>query len=384
MFQVGKVQYAPARLLPGVVLLKAGRQLHQAPHRGPGQGQIGQQLPAVPAQVLKELVHLLLAAGAQSLHPLRRLQVLHALFPPRRRELHWQGPVHAVPAVRRQQGPHPLDGLGETGAVILAEHAVPAGEFQRPEQQLQAALPLPPGVGQQQRPPGGVPRVGDPLQGESRPLLVQPGRRVRVALDAAEHVQHDLLQAAVVPPGGHGVHQGGKVPLRVQILVLAVQGLPQHPGHQDRALPLVAQPKVRVQPDLVAALPQQSGTEGVHRGDLGLVDQRGLPPQVPVVGPLRQPVGQLLSNPGPQLCRSRPGICNDQEVVDIRSLPGHLVQQPLHQHPGLARAGRSRHQQSAPPVMDCSALFLCQGKGHLRVLLSLSAPFTGSTPASLP
>ena len=29
-------------------------------------------------------------------------------------------------------------------------------------------------------------------------------------------------------------------------------------------------------------------------------------------------------------------------------------------------------------------LFLCQGKGHLHVLLSLSAPFTGSTPASLP
>ena len=151
---------------------------------------------------------------------------------------------------------------------------------------LQAADAVPPqpgGILQKQRPPGSLAHIGDPLQLPRRLLLLQPAQGLRVALDPPKHIQHDLGQAAVVPSGGEGVHQKGKVPLWVDALVLLLQHILQHLGHHHMALPLVAQAEVRVQIQQVPALPKEGCTEGVNGGDLRLIDQGGLPAEVPVI-----------------------------------------------------------------------------------------------------
>ena len=185
-----------------------------------------------------------------------------------------------------------------------------------------------------------------------------------MALHLAEDIHHNLGQTAVVPAGGQGVHQQGKRAVLCQVLIPAVQQLLQHLGHEDAALPLVAQAEVRVQVQQVAALPKQGGAEGVDGGNLRLVDQGGLAAEVAVVGRLSQPVGQLLSNAATKLCRRRLGVCNHQEAVDVQPLPGHPVQQPFHQHTGLARPRRRRYQQLPAPVVYNLSLFFCQWKGH--------------------
>ena len=270
-----------------------------------------------------------------------------------------------VPAVGIQQLVELCDALVQGGGIVDLQQLVLPHQFQR----LADAFPAPAAPAaqllQQDGPPGGVLHVRPRLQLPAALLLPQPAGGVWMALHPSGDVQHDLGQTAVVPPGGQGVHQPGEGPLGVHALIPAVQGLLQHPGHQHLGLPLVAQAEVRVQVQQVAALPQQGGAEGVDGGDLGLVDQGGLPPQVPVVGPLRQPVGQLLGDTGPQLRRRRLGVGDDQELVDVQPLALHPVQQPLHQHPGLARPGGGGNQELSPPVPDDFLLFLCQGKGHV-------------------
>ena len=124
-------------------------------------------------------------------------------------------------------------------------------------------------------------------------------------------------------------------------------------------LPLVAQAEIRVQVQQVAVLPEEGGTEGVDGGNLRLVDQGGLAAEVAVVGGLRQPVRQLLGDAPPQLGRRRLGEGDHQEAVDVEPLLGHPIQQPLHQHPGLARPRRRRYQQLAAPVVYNFSLFVC-------------------------
>ena len=203
-----------------------------------------------------------------------------------------------------------------------------------------------------------------------------------MALDLVEHGGGNLGQTAVVPPGGEGVHQLGEGAVFLQILIAVVQHLLQRLGQEDPPLPLVAQPEVRVQVQQVAVLLEQRLAEGVDSGYLGPVDQGGLAAEVAVVGVLRQPVGQLLGNAAPQLRRRGLGVCNNQKTVDVQAFGGHPVQQPLHQHPGLARPRRRRHQQLAAPVVYDFSLFLCQWKGH-RCRLLYPASTTRLLPSGL-
>ena len=187
-----------------------------------------------------------------------------------------------------------------------------------------------------------------------------------MGLHPAPDVQDDLHEPGVVPPGGHGVHQPGEVAVRRDVLIALLQHVVEGAEHEDARLPLVAQPEVRVQVQQVAALPQQLGAEGVNRGDLGLVNQSRLTAQVGVGGPLRQPGGQLLHDAAPQLGGGGLGVGDHQEAVDVQPLPRHPGQEPLHQHPGLARPGGGGHQQPAAPVVHCGLLFGCQGECHGR------------------
>ena len=234
-------------------------------------------------------------------------------------------------------------------------------------------------VVQQQAAPGGLPRVVYPLQGKGPLLPVQPGGGIGVGLHPPPDVQHDLHEPAVVPPGGHGVHQPGEVAPLGDVLIAPIQHIVEGAEHEDARLPLVAQAEVRIQLQQVAALPQKLGAEGVDGGDLGLIDQGGLPPQVGVGGALRQPGGQLLHDAAPQLGGGGLGVGNDQEAVDVQPLPLHPGQEPLHQYPGLAGAGGGGHQQPAAPVVYRGLLFTCQGKGH-RALLSAQRGWVRFSP----
>ena len=187
-----------------------------------------------------------------------------------------------------------------------------------------------------------------------------------MGLHPAPDIQDDLHQPGVVPPGGHGVHQLGKVAARHDVLIAPLQHVVEGPEHEDARLPLVAQAEVRIQVQQVAALPQQLGAKGVDRGDLCLVNQSRLTAQMGVGGVLRQPGGQLLHDAAPQLGGGGLGVGDHQEAVDVQPLPRHPGQEPLHQHPGLARPGRGGHQQSAAPVVYRGLLFGCQGECHGR------------------
>ena len=185
-----------------------------------------------------------------------------------------------------------------------------------------------------------------------------------MGLDPAPDVQHDLHEAAVIPPGGHGIHQPGKIAALGQALVALLQHVVEGAQHQHPRLPLVAELEIRVQVDGMAALPQKLGAEGVDGGDIRLVDQRGLAAQAAVGGSLCQPGGELLHNARAQLGGGGFGVSDDQKAVDVQSLSRHTGQKPLHQHAGLARPGGGGHQQGSAPVVHHRLLFLCQGKGH--------------------
>lgn len=131
-----------------------------------------------------------------------------------------------------------------------------------------------------------------------------------MALDAAVDIQHNGFQPVVIPASGQGVHQAGKVPL-IQVGV----GLLQHPVQgltpQQPRLAVLRHAEIRVQIQLRAALPEQPGAEGVNGGDLGAVNQRGLPLEMGVPRPLLEGLPKRLHNLAAQLRRRRLGKGDD-------------------------------------------------------------------------
>ena len=381
MLQIGEVHHAPAGLLGGVGPLEVLHQGEQPPHRRVHRPEILQEIRPAVLEPLPQFLHPLFAGAPDGLHLLRRVGAVHNLLAPRRREGDGQGGPGRVPPPPRplHKGVQGRQGGGEAGGVIGVQIGVAGAQLQGPGDLVPPVGPLPPRVVQQQAAPGGLPRVVYPLQGKGPLLPVQPGGGIGVGLHPPPDVQHDLHEPAVVPPGGHGVHQPGEITPLGDVLIAPVQHIVEGAEHEDARLPLVAQAEVRIQLQQVAALPQKLGAEGVDGGDLGLIDQGGLPPQVGVGGALRQPGGQLLHDAAPQLGGGGLGVGNDQEAVDVQPLPLHPGQEPLHQYPGLAGAGGGGHQQPAAPVVHRSLLFTCQGKGH-RALLSAQRGWVRFSP----
>ena len=374
VLQIGEVQQPPPGLFPGKGGLEVQHQVHQGLHRRPGQGQLLQLGGGVFGKGLRRRVQDLFAPLADRLHPLprqARLLLLERaerqrplLLPPCRREGDGQTGTDTVPGCLPQELLQPLERSGDGRGVVGLEQLVCSAQRQRLEEPVPAGPGLPPDILQQEGAPGGLGQVRYPLQGPDGLLLLQPPGGRRVALHLDEDPLRYLGQAAVVPAGGEGVHQDGEGTALGQPLIPRIQHLLQHLGHEDTALPLVAQTEVRVQVQQVAALPEESGAEGVDRGDLRLIHQGGLAAEMAVVGGHGQPVGQLLGDPPPELRRRRLGEGDHQEAVDVQPLLGHPVQQPLHQHPGLPRPRRRRHQQLPAPIVYDLSLFVCQRKGH--------------------
>ena len=256
VLQVREVHQPPPPLLLGVVGQKVRRQVHQGLDHRAGQGQLLPQLLAVLLEQGGELFQLFLAPGAggldavgpvRGIHLLLGVDLLGALFlPAQGGKRDGQAGCRLVPAAGGEELVQPGGALVQGGGVVCLQQLVLPHQLQR----LVNAFPAPAAPAaqllQQDGPPGGVLHVRAGGQLPAALFLPQPAGRVGVALHPSGDVQHDLGQAAVVPPGGQGVHQPGEGPLGVHALIAAVQGLLQHPGHEHLGLPFVAQAKVRV------------------------------------------------------------------------------------------------------------------------------------------
>ena len=229
----------------GVGLLKVGPSAPSgpAPRAGPGPDRPA-DCPLSPPRSSKSLSICFLQRVRSRLHPLRRLQVRPrpSSAPPPGTPLGRAARDDARPScVRRQKGPARPGWTGETGAVIgWLEHAVPAGAAPGPG----AAAPgsAPPAAWRRPaaaRPQGVSPASVDPLQlAQAGSWSASQPRRVRVALHpAATRPARSASRRLSSRPAAMVSTSGGKVPLRVQILVLAVQDLLQRAGHEDRAPP---------------------------------------------------------------------------------------------------------------------------------------------------
>ena len=307
-------------------LLEGLHHPEQLPHRHAHRPQVAQQGGAVSGEPVGQGRQLLFALLPQGFHPL--LQPL-VLYLPRGFQL---GEGHS--GIGGGSVP-PLIGSGDE--LVQPHHsapkAVPVGAlqlwvcghgFHRPHHLSSPEGGQRSGVLQQQLAPGGLSHIGDACELEHCILFPQPACRIWVALDAAMDVQDHLPQPPVIPSGGHGVHQDGEVPL-IQVLV----GILQHPLQgqlpQQTRFPIVHEPEVRIQVQLGAALPQEARAEGVDGGDLGAVDEGGLPSQVGVVRLLSQRLLDGGQDFAPQLGRRRLGEGDHQELVYVQPFPQHSV-----------------------------------------------------------
>ena len=288
-----------------------------------------------------------------------------------------------IPALDRGggQGQKGVHHSLEAGSVALHQLFVPLAELQGLHHPSRPVVRLPAGILQKDLSPGGLPGVGDALQSEYLTLLLQPALRVGMALDLPPDVQQDLHQAAVAAAVGHGVHQAGKVPTGLQGRIPFLQHLSEHILQEDPGLVLLAEPEIVVQLQPVPLLPEELGAEGVHRGDLGLIDPGGLSAEEGVLRAQGKTLGKLGGNAAPQLGGGSPGVGDDQEPVNVGVLALHSAKEPLHQHPGLARAGGGRHQKLPAPVGDSGLLLPRQLKSHS--LPSLFGIIRGPSPPPL-
>ena len=259
MLQVGEIQHPTTGLFRLVGLLEAEHQVHKAPHCRGGLPQIGEHLGTVTVKALRRLGKQVLGRVPQVLHLLghcRRPALLQgtelfAAFPlaSHRWKGHRQTGTGLVPAgtLRRlTEGLSGLQGGLDGGGVVHLQQLVLGTEAESPLQPALRLPALPGGVLQQQSPPGGLSRVGYPLQRPHRLLPEKPLGRVGVALDTAKHIQHDLLQTAVISARRQGIHQQGEVVSLLEVLILLLQHVLEDLGGHHRPLPLIAQAEVGV------------------------------------------------------------------------------------------------------------------------------------------
>ena len=215
MLQIVEVQHPAAALGLLVGRLKGRHQPEQLLYRLPHCRQVPQQRGAVPGEPLRHLGHLLFALVPQPLHLLPQADIFY--FPGRLQLIETDACLgrRRIPSLPGsvEKGVHTVQGAAEVLRVGLFQGGVPRQQIQRPDHLPPPVLYLLPGVLQQQGAPAGLGGVGDPFQFECLRLLPEPAGRVRVALDAAVDVQHNGFQPVVIPPGGQGIHQAGKVSL---------------------------------------------------------------------------------------------------------------------------------------------------------------------------
>ncbi len=204
---IGKVRHIPPQLLLLVRRRKRAAQRQQRLHGRRGAPQVLRRFRRRHVQDGAGPVHLCFGPVPDALHPV--LQLRRAAFPRRRQP----GPAHRlsrrrVPALLRgrRQPCKLLRRLPEAAAVGLVQSAVLRHQRQALLQHGRPVPGLPPQIRQQLAAIGGLSRILRHA-GPALPLLRQPTVRVGMALQLAVEVQHQLLQAAVVPTKAEGVRQ---------------------------------------------------------------------------------------------------------------------------------------------------------------------------------
>ena len=177
-------------------------------------------------------------------------------------------------------------------------------------------------------------------------------------------IQNMLLQHPFLPSRAEVFHAEPKsFPAGdIGILYQFLQGLLLH----QPDFSLVCNTKSRVQPDFIEMIPQQKQAEAVDCGNLGIVQQRGLPLNMFGIRAFRQPGGNPCRNPFPHLRSGRVGKCDNQQPVDVHRLC-LVTDHPhdaLHQHRGLAASGRRGYQDIPAMQFDGLLLFRCKCNCH--------------------
>ena len=242
MLQVGEVQQPPPALEGGVAPLQVLHQGEEPPDRRSHRPQVGQKLLAAVGKPLRQLSNPLFAHLPEALDPLLGGGVLAASHrsQPRKGD---GGPLRRlVPPLAQSLLKCPQIGqsLRDAGGVAPAELFVPPAQRQGLFHPSRPVADLLRRLGQQQTAPDRLPGVGHLRQLKGFRLRRQPGAGVRVALYFMVDVYGDLHQTAVIPSGGHGIQEPGKVPLRLDAGIPLLQHLIHGLEGQRTRLALIA------------------------------------------------------------------------------------------------------------------------------------------------
>ena len=199
-----------------------------------------------------------------------------------------------------------------------------------------------------------------------------------MGLDLLKGPEHRLLQGGVVHPAAQVVRQTAEVRLHFPVPHFQ-QGF-QHLTPDHRLLVGLQLPEIRPQGAEDRVLPQDRGAEAVDGADGSPIHQGELPPEPETARIPVQSLGQSVLDAAAELRCRRPGIGNEQEPIQIQIVPEDAVQQPLHQHPGLAGTGSRRNEQGGVPVFHRRPL----GGGEGKISHSPPPPFPAPARIRLP
>ena len=182
-----------------------------------------------------------------------------------------------------------------------------------------------------------------------------------MALQLAVQLQHQLLQAAVVPTETESVRQCSAAGRQISVKFLQHPG--QHPSAQEHCFTLIQHAEIRCQSPLslqfqqMDILPQKSSTEGIDGLDIRLIDQQQLSLEMAVIGIFRNAGRQFLRNAPPQFRGGGTGIGNDQKIVHTGPLRAqNTTEQAVHQHSRLTAARGGGNQKTSALVIHHSLL----------------------------
>ena len=345
MLQVGEVQHPAAGFLGGIGLVKLRRHVQQGLEGAGGLLQVRQHRlggreeellpgfelrPAEAAHLTKALLHRRVLGLAHRAHPAKGF--------------HAAGD-HRVPALAGQKRLQLPQILGKARRETFFNLGILRHLLERRLEFLDLPGEEAAKLRKKVRAPGRFGSVSIAVQVQGFPGLLPPAGHIR----AAAHLLLDLQNGAGQPPVIPAVAKDGGHGEKVAVLggVELLQKALEHLLPQCLGFGLLGHPEIRGQIQQMGIGAQEIAAEGMHRGDLRQVDPVELVLEVTVVGRGGQAAAELLGDFQPQLRGGGLGVGDDQEFVDVVGLAAlqNALQEPIHQHLGLPRAGGGGDQQ---------------------------------------
>ena len=256
----------------------------------------------------------------------RGKSLLHGCPRARRRSM---GKIVDQLAVRRKSLLVGLDAV-QTSLICKILRSIPA-RGQRPVYSiLQIRVPM-------RLLDGALPPFGNAPGNSGNPRL-----RVRLAFRETVQIQHHFVKRRIVAVRTVASDKAQKI--RVLLLVVFLEQIPDHPLPHQFPLLFVEQPEFRIDVDRREIFPNQPLAKGMKRGN-GRVGK-----QYELVSKLRvrfQFVRQLFLDALAHFCRRRVCEGDDKKLVDPVFPVDNVFDDPLHQRICLAGTGRRRNEQIA-------------------------------------